>query len=113
MSKFTKRKGLRLARRVMVRSALREYRSVLIALDAPPHSRAPHHLSVAFLRSPTELLSSFSCTGFDTNSSILFYYILDPTPPTQPACGLVDITHQGGKVESKDAKGHVFFCGMH
>ena len=48
MCKFTERKRLRLARIVMVRSALREHCSLLIALDAPPHSLAPHHLSLAF-----------------------------------------------------------------
>lgn len=40
MGKFTERKRLRLAR-IVASSALREYRSVLIALDALPHLPAP------------------------------------------------------------------------
>ena len=47
MGKFTERKRLRLARIVMARSARRRRRRVLIAPDAPPHSLAPHHRSLA------------------------------------------------------------------
>lgn len=57
MGKFTERKRLRLARMVMARSALREHRSVLIALDA---------------------LFTFTCTA-PTFIRFLTYVIRSPT----------------------------------
>lgn len=69
------------------------------------HEHRATFQSPSYVR-PLNFYLLFPVTGFDTNSSILFYYILDPTH--HPACGLVNITRQGGKVESKDAKGHIY-----
>lgn len=59
---YRKEGRLRLAGIVMASSALREYRSVLIALDVPPHPLAPHYLSLTFLRWYFFLLFSFFLT---------------------------------------------------
>ena len=75
MGKFTERKRLRLARIVMVRSALREHCSVLIALDAPPHLPAPHHLSLALLTFPHWSLL-FLLLFFSTSFSFLLTIII-------------------------------------
>ena len=56
----------------MARSALRELRSVLIALDTLLHALAPHHLSLAFLRSPTDLF--------------LFFFFIFPSPLSKIIC---------------------------